>query len=71
MLKLLERLSEVIFVVGVLALVAIRVTPPSWFPWDWVICLSLLFFAIALFWSVKLAKRVGQKAPPSGSAGAV
>ena len=47
-MKLVHRLAEVLCVGGFIALIALRITPLSWFPWDLVVTALLLVAGIGL-----------------------
>ena len=54
--RLLQRSGGVLFVLALVAVAAARITPVSWFPWDWVIALGLFVAGIGLHAAGKRAR---------------
>lgn len=55
--KFSEAMAAGLTIVGLIAVAAIRVTPPSWFPWDVVAAFGLFGLGLGALFLVKRMRR--------------
>lgn len=53
--KVVQRMAEMTFVSGFVGLLALRITPLSWFPWDVAVTVALLVVGAVL---IAVRKRI-------------